>query len=383
MIGWELPPFNSGGLGVASLFLARALAAYVDLTFTLPKKCSVGNPGFPVLFATDDTTTPSPAYISSLVLANGEPAFGIFQEVFAYAHNLLKKLRASSSDIIHAHDWLSFPAAFALKEKWHIPVVCHVHATEIDRTGGNPNPLILQIEKTYLAQADRIAAVSPYTKRIVNEHYHIAPERIAVVPNGIDMEPTPAKLPSYLNSLRKQGTKIILFVGRLTLQKGPDYLLEAFPLVRQRIPSLKLVFVGSGEMLERLIQKAGELGVSDDVIFTSFLRDQELWGMYHTADVLVVPSVSDPFGLVPLEGVKNNVPVILSKTTGAGEMMAHTLRFDFWDINALANYLTGTLKYDELGNELKANASQELYKFDWNESAQKVLRIYDQLAATN
>jgi glycosyltransferase involved in cell wall biosynthesis len=379
MIGWELPPFNSGGLGVACFFLAKSLKHKVDLTFALPHYCNFSHMPFKIIFADEFDSPIYPAYAS-----NNDPTIaltGLFDEVLTYGPRLLSRLRqlGLKFDLIHAHDWLSGVAGLYLKNKIGLPLIVHVHATEIERTGGNPNQDIYNLERQIFEQADIVVTVSHLTREIVHNYYQIPRDKIRVVPNGIDLTTHRGRVPFYLKLLRSHGYKIVLFVGRLVLQKGPDYLLKTLPIVANYIPKVKYVFLGSGEMMPELIAEAERLKVLDKVIFAGFLRDAELEGIYQSADLLVAPSVFDPFGLVPLEGIKNGTPVIISKTTGVGNYLAHVLKVDFWDIQLLSNFIICSLKYPCLRQELKSNASQELTKFNWDNRSNTLLEIYTSL----
>ena len=376
MIGWELPPFNSGGLGVASYYLALHLSKKVNLIFTLPKKLPIKNCPFKILFA-DDKIKITEGYLKY----KGIIVNGFLEEVLTYGIRLLQKIKEEKIkvDIIHAHDWLGGVAGVFLKNSLNKPLIIHVHATEIERTGNNPNPLIYHLEKECFSKSDLIITVSHLTKKIVSEFYGIPPQKIIPLPNGIDLEIPSNKIPQFILELKKQGYKIVLFVGRLVLQKGPDYFIKTLKYVSKFIPKVKYVIAGSGDMFPILIKIAHEDGVLDKIIFAGFLRDEELWGVYKLSDLLVAPSVFDPFGLVPLEAIKLNVPVIISKTTGLGNYLDHCFKVDFWDIKQMTNYIVGVLKYSPLKNELISNSFRELYKFNWEERADKLVEIYSSL----
>ncbi len=376
MIGWELPPFNSGGLGVASYYLASHLSKKVNLIFTLPKKLPIKNCPFKILFADNEIKIIEGYRKYKGILVNG-----FLEEVLTYGIRLLQKIKELNLkiDIIHAHDWLGGVAGIYLKEKLNKPFIIHVHATEIERTGNNPNPIIFKLEKDCFEKADLIITVSELTKNIVTEFYNIPKNKIISLPNGIDFEIPHNKIPQFILELKKQGYKIVLFVGRLVLQKGPDYFVRTLKYVSEFIPKIKYVIVGSGDMLPEIIKIAYYDNVLDKIIFAGFLRDEELWGVYNYSDLLVAPSVFDPFGLVPLEAVKFNLPVIISKTTGVGYYLNHCLKVDFWDVKMMANYIIGVLKYLPLKNELIFNSSKELYKFDWEERANRLVEIYSKL----
>jgi glycosyltransferase involved in cell wall biosynthesis len=376
MIGWELPPFNSGGLGVASYYLALHLSKKVNLIFTLPKKLPIKNCPFKILFADNEIKI-----IEGYLKYKGIIVNGFLEEVLTYGIRLLQKIKEEKIkvDIIHAHDWLGGVAGTFLKDNLNKPLIIHVHATEIERTGNNPNPLIYHLEKECFSKANLIITVSHLTKQIVSEFYGIPPSKIIPLPNGIDLEIPPNKIPQFILELKKHGYKIVLFVGRLVLQKGPDYFIKTLKYVSKFIPKVKYVIAGTGDMFPSLIKIAYEDGVLDKIIFAGFLRDEELWGVYKYSDLLVAPSVFDPFGLVPLEAIKLNVPVIISKTTGLGNYLDHCFKVDFWDIKQMANYIVGTLKYSPLRTELISNSFRELYKFNWEDRANKLVEIYSSL----
>jgi glycogen(starch) synthase len=373
MIGWELPPFNSGGLGVASYYLALHLSKKINLIFTLPKKLPIKNCPFKILFADNEIKI-----IEGYLKYKGIIVNGFLEEVLTYGIRLLQKIKEEKIkvDIIHAHDWLGGVAGTFLKDNLNKPLIIHVHATEIERTGNNPNPLIYHLEKECFSKANLIITVSHLTKQIVSEFYGIPPSKIIPLPNGIDLEIPPNKIPQFILELKKHGYKIVLFVGRLVLQKGPDYFIKTLKYVSKFIPKVKYVIAGTGDMFPYLIKIAYEDGVLDKIIFAGFLRDEELWGVYKYSDLLVAPSVFDPFGLVPLEAIKLNVPVIISKTTGLGNYLDHCFKVDFWDVKQMANYIIGTLKYSPLRSELVSNSFRELYKFDWEDRANKLVEIY-------
>lgn len=373
MIGWELPPFNSGGLGVACFCLAQALTKKVNLYFALPKKVPLQDTPFPVIFA-DEATKILSGY-------NGA-ASDILVEVENYGPRLWQAIKKAKLkfDLIHAHDWLCAKAAIFLKKKLHLSAILHIHATEIERTGGCPNPTIYRIEQETFTQADSLITVSDLTAQIVTDYYKITPQKITAIPNGIDLKQDQVKDPIYFRQLKAKGYKLVLFVGRLVLQKGPDYFLQTLPQVKKFF-KVKYIIVGSGEMFEQLVKTAKELQVLQDLIFTGFLRDKELWSIYQAADLLVAPSVFDPFGLVPLEGIKYKTPVIISKTTGLGSYLTHILKCDFWDTHKLAELIISLLKYPAAYRELSQNSYQELPKFNWGERAERVMKVYDKISS--
>lgn len=377
MIGWELPPFNSGGLGVACFHLAKELNKLIDLTFSLPTYLPINKVPFKLIFANPFLKKNISSYINNFTLINFIDSETL-NLVLTYGQRILPLIE-NKPNIVHGHDWLTAPATFFLKEYFQVPSFIHIHSTEIERTGNNPNPIIFNIEKEYFQKSDYLLPVSDLTKNVLIKIYNIPAEKIIVLPNGFSWQEEPINLRSYLDDLKKEGWKIVLFVGRITLQKGPDYLMKTIPLVTKILPKTKFVFVGHGDMFTELIKMSYELGISQNVIFASFLRDEKLASIYKSADLLVVPSVADPFGLVPLESLNHNVPVIISKTTGVGYYLSHSLKFDFWDIYEMANKIIGLLKYQKLHQTYLYNIKHEAKaKFDWRKTAYNLYQIYQQ-----
>lgn len=371
MLGWELPPFNSGGLGVACFYLAQELSKKIDLTFALPTKLPIKNTPFKVIFA-ENYSKKTYAYLEKHFWFKSD----LLSLVFSYGQRILTVYK-EKPDIVHGHDWFSGPGIYFLKNHFKTPSFLHIHSTEIERTGNNPNPIIFQIEKEYFAKADYLLPVSDLTKEVLIKIYGLSENKIFVMPNGFYWSKENGRLAKYLYSLKKCGWQIVLFVGRLTLQKGPDYLMRAIPLVKKFLPKTKFIFVGSGDMFPQLVKLAYELNLQENVFFTNFLRDEYLWGIYELADLLVVPSVADPFGLVPLEGLNYDVPVIVSKTTGVGLYLNNMMKFDFWDIKELANKIIGLLKYQKMKNLYLINSKTEAKtKFCWSKTAHNLLLLY-------
>jgi glycosyltransferase involved in cell wall biosynthesis len=382
ILGWELPPFNSGGLGVASLFLTLHLKNFIpEITFALPAKLPLQNLPFKIIFASEIITNQNFIPSGYLILEDAPLPTFLKDLISSYGPKLYQMIKNNTPKIIHAHDWFTAPAGVYLKSKLKVPAVIHVHSTEVERTGGNPSHFIYQIEKNHFSKFDRVLAVGPITKDILIHEYKIPEEKVKVVPNGMIWEENEFhRMPKYFERLKDYGFKFVLFVGRIVLQKGPDYLLRAAPLVLQKCPKTKFCFVGSGDMQNYLIHLAHELKVADDLFFVGFLREGELAGMYHIGDVLVVPSVFDPFGLVPLEGILHGLPVITSKTTGVSHFLHHIMTFDFWDIKEMANKIVGLLNYPVLKSEYYKNLSLEAKeKFCWRKSAEAVFNIYKEL----
>lgn len=396
MFGWEFPPFNSGGLGVACQGLVKGLASQgVEITFVLPKENTCQSPFCRFVFADvrymkgvkikkiDAMLSPyvdSKTYCESygeLVKRKGKTIYSpdLVSEVLRYAKAARRIAKEEAFDAIHCHDWLSFPAGLAAKEISGSPLIFHVHATEFDRVGKDSmNRDIYLIEKEGFAKADMIIAVSDYTRRVIMDHYGVNPEKIRVVPNAIDNNEYRQRFDT--RQFRRDGKKIVLFVGRLTFQKGPDYFLRAARRVLDFNPDVFFVFSGSGDMERWLIEESARMGIADKVFFAGFLRGADLSRVYQMADLYVMSSVSDPFGLTSLESLANGTPILVSRTTGASEMLAHCLKVDFWDVDEMTNKILAVVNYPELRDTLQANGSCEVRKFSWDESARKCLGVY-------
>ncbi len=438
MFGWELPPFNSGGLGVACYEMAQSMAKqHADITFVLPKQHKATIPFMKVTSADTDKisdrrqeagssfanklshlkdrlhireidTLLSPylteesyfdlihqnsrlsAFFSKFSFAqflayirSNKYRSDLIGEVYRYGDAAAEVARKSDCDVIHAHDWLSFPAGICAKRVTKKPLVVHVHALEYDRSQANAvDHRICKIEKEGLSCADQVIAVSQYTKDRIVKFYGIKESKIKVVHNGINVDPNHIvkKDDKTLEHLKKHGRKIVLFVGRITYQKGVDYLIKAASKVVEHYPKAIFLIAGSGDMRNQIINQAASLGISDKVYFPGFLREKDLEKIYRSADVYVMPSVSEPFGIVALEAMVNGVPVILSKQSGAVEVVSHALKVDFWDTDELANKIVAVLKYPNLCQTLSSNGYDDAAKCSWDLTAEKCLDIYNNLS---
>ncbi len=394
MFGWEFPPHNSGGLGTACFGLTRALArAHTAITFVLPKRVNAHADWLRMCFADLPAVAPRAVtthlypYITSESYARerrGLPTIyglDLIGEVKRYG--LLAKAIAAAEtfDIIHAHDWLSFPAGLAAKQVSGKPLVVHVHATEFDRTGGTGiNEEVYKIEKEGMSRADAVVAVSQWTKNMIVTHYGIPAEKVTVVHNGIeagDYRPLPDRLVAW----KRAGEKIVLFVGRITLQKGPDYFIRAAKRVLELEPKVYFIIAGSGDMEGQVLREAAALGIADRVIFTGFVRGAELDALYQSADLYVLPSVSEPFGITPLESLMNGTPVIISYQSGVAEVLRHALKVDFWDTEELANQIITVLRHPPLHRTLRQHGVAEVRSVTWTAAAAKCLGVYKSLLA--
>jgi glycosyltransferase involved in cell wall biosynthesis len=284
-------------------------------------------------------------------------------------------------DIVHAHDWLTFRAALRLKELTGCPIVLHVHSVESDRAGGERgNPLVHEIESTSFTLADRIIAVSEHTKKAIVRDYGIPADKIVVVHNSIkieDLVPLDNRNTyEYLVQLKMQDYRVVTNIGRLTVQKGLPNLLRAAKEVIARAPKTIFLIVGSGEQYHELIELAADLGIGRNVIFTGFLRGKQWRDAFAIADLFVMPSVSEPFGLTPLEATGYGTPSLVSKQAGVSEVLRNCLKVDYWDVNEMANQIVAVVQNDSLRRELTANAYRELQHLSWEEPARKVINVY-------
>jgi glycogen synthase len=294
----------------------------------------------------------------------------LFSQVHRYAQLVREVAAEEDFDVIHAHDWMTFPAAMAVADMTRKPLVVHVHSTEKDRSGQNVNDRIYQIERQGMHRANRIIAVSRYTQRICVDNYGINPRKIHVVYNAI--QPF-----SIHHSKEENGDKVVLFLGRITMQKGPEYFLFAAKKIIELVENVKFIMAGNGDMYHRMINLAAELGIGHKVLFTGFLQGDDVARMYRMADLYVMPSVSEPFGIAPLEAISNDVPVMISKQSGVSEVLGHVLKVDFWDIDEMANKMFAVLKYPALQKTLRQNGSAEVKKFNWTDSARSCIDVYN------
>ncbi len=388
MLGWELPPHNSGGLGVACYQLCKTLANKgADIEFVLPYSADHKVDFMQVTAAQPQNVTEviksGIAYDSyKYIHADGtEEWVDIYGQQLMYEHAVGKLVEARSFDVIHAHDWLTFRAAIRAKERLGIPLFVHVHSVERDRAGGQSgNPLVREIEELALTIADKVIAVSDLTKKAIIADYGIPAEKIEVVHNSIDtsdFEPLdPSNAFHYLSKMKENGWHVVSNVGRLTIQKGLTNLLRAAKEVIEHEPQTLFLIVGSGEQYYELITLAADLGIGQNVIMTGFLRGKQWRDAFSVADLFVLPSISEPFGLTPLEAIGYGTPVLLSKQSGVSEIIQNALKVDFWDVDEMANQIVGALRSESLLSELHTNAFREYEKLSWHKSAEKVLKLY-------
>jgi len=425
MLGWEFPPFISGGLGTACYGLTKAMDQLgIKVTFVLPtmveskyathvKLLSPGsaqtslsslepNPLKNVTFRT--IRSPLQPYSTPDVyqqrieesLRQKQKMHGgninttsrfiggidyhgdMYTEVHHYAEVVAELAANEQFDVIHAHDWMTYPAGIAVAAMSGKPLIVHVHSTEFDRSGEHVNQMIYDIERKGMHIADKVIAVSYFTRNIIISRYGVSGEKVEVVYNGVERNGN--------WSLDRTGIskneKIVLFLGRITMQKGPEYFLTAAKKVLEVMDNVKFVMAGSGDLMHRAVEMAAELGIGHKVLFTGFLHGEDVQKIYKMADIYVMPSVSEPFGIAPLEALDNDVPVIISKQSGVSEVLMHALKVDFWDVDEIANKIIAVLKYPPLEVTLRNHGNFEIRKLRWKDSAQKCAKIYEELLVT-
>lgn len=425
MFGWEFPPHIAGGLGTASYGLTRGLARNgVEVVFVVPKAYGDEDQRFArivnaseveALYPSGDHTDElwknvsfieinsnlvpysSPeefASIGSKAVKAGERhrpgdvwkerynfsgKYGtdLMEEVARYAMVAAQVARdmAGDFDVIHAHDWLTYYAGIAAKAVSGKPLVVHMHATEFDRSGENVNRTVYEIEKAGMEAADMVIAVSNLTRNIVINKYGIPAGKVVTVHNAVrfsdaDTEDVPRGL----------SEKIVTFLGRITYQKGPDYFVEAAAKVLKMAPNVRFVMAGSGDMMNHVVRRVAKLGISDRFHFTGFLKGPEVNRMFAMSDVYVMPSVSEPFGISPLEAMKSNVPVIISRQSGVAEVLDYALKVDYWDVDALADAIYALVTYPALAKMFSRKGHEEVTGIKWSNAAAKVKGVYEQVA---
>lgn len=384
MFGWEFPPFHVGGLGVACYGLTRALsAAGVNVLFALPDRLDLRLPFLTFLFA-DPSPPPSTVGGEHRTALDPYATVGWWEaprrdyvasarHYAGFAHTLAA---AAHFDVIHAHDWLCFEAGLEAKRVSGKPLVVHVHATEYDRSGGRgANPHVFAIEKAGMEGADVVVTVSRFTKANIVRHYEIPPEKVRVIHNGVDLTfmGTPAR---DVLRLRESGQPIVLFAGRITLQKGPEYFVRAARRVLEVNSSVRFVVAGTGDMEHQMISEAARLGIADRVLFTGFLSGKDLATVYRSADLFVMPSVSEPFGISALDALAYGTPVLISRQSGVSEVLRHVLKVDFWDLDDIADKILAVLRYPVLHRLLRSQGQAESRRHTWKASAEKCMDLY-------
>jgi glycosyltransferase involved in cell wall biosynthesis len=300
----------------------------------------------------------------------------LFSEVQRYAALATEIARGETFDVVHAHDWMTFPAALAVAGIKGVPLVVHVHSTEFDRSGVHVDQRIYDIERRGMHAAMKVIAVSYLTKNLITHHYGIDPGKVEVVYNAIESSGSTGFDPENYSIHKDE--KIVLFLGRITMQKGPEYFLAAAKRVLDVMDNVKFVMAGSGDMIRRTIEMAASMGIGHKVLFTGFLRGSDVEKVFKMADLYVMPSVSEPFGIAPLEAMSHDVPVIISKQSGVSEVLAHALKVDFWDINEMANKIVAVLRHPPLASTLRQHGNFEVKRLNWTDAAKACVSVYQQ-----
>ena len=407
MFGWEFPPHISGGLGTACLGIAQGLAKNgVQVLFVMPKASGDEDSSVAKIINASDVEMLQNTekieefwkhinfmeigsnlvpYLDPETFArerdhnkfqfSGKYGANLMEEVYRYALVAGTVAKNHDFDVIHAHDWLTYSAGIIAKKISGKPLIVHVHATEYDRGGEfNRNTLVYDIEKRGMEAADRVVTVSNWTRNIVIEKYGIPAEKVITVHNAVDF-----KTDTEDREERGIKDKIVTFLGRITLQKGPEYFVEAAAKVMKRLPNVRFVMAGSGEKMNPLVRRVAQLGLGTRFHFTGFLRGNDVQRMFRYSDVYVMPSVSEPFGISPLEAMRSGVPTIISKQSGVAEVLHHAIKVDYWDINALADAIYGVLAYPTLSNFMQREGYEEVNQLKWETASLKLKKIYESL----
>ncbi len=429
MFGWEFPPHISGGLGTACFGLTQAMARQqVDILFVVPRMKPAPESRHLTLLSASGTRVPhrllhtveetirgiwegrltvrplesllfpyatpetfaeqqsfnltasgsrsvhDSSESSSTLEVQGEYGADLMGEVFRYSQAGAALAASEKFDVIHAHDWMAFPAGLMAREISGKPLILHVHSLEYDRSGSNGNADVVRIEKTALEAADRIIAVSHYTRSLIISEYGIDPSKIDVVHNAVSRAEARKVYRTHNHAV--PGEKLVLFMGRVTFQKGPDYFIEAAGLILNKLPNVRFVMAGSGDMLPRMVQRAAQLRIGSRVHFTGFLKGPIVEQMYARSDLYVMPSVSEPFGIAPLEAMLYDVPVLLSRQSGVTEVLRNALKVDFWDVQEIANQIVSVLQHPRLASEVVRNCREELKTIRWEKAAESVINVY-------
>lgn len=420
MFGWEFPPHISGGLGTACFGLTKGLAKHdVEIIFVVPKAYGDENQEAVRLVNASDINVNMKESLykeywkrieymeigSSIIPYVSPEEFerihsqkeldkisqdsNVFADRFefsgTYGKNLLEEVSryalvasalamSKDFDIIHAHDWLTYPAGIAAKSVSGKPLVVHVHATEFDRSGENVNTQVFDIEKKGMEEADKIIAVSNFTRNIIIEKYGIPEDKVVTVHNAVESAER-----KDVNGSKYVPEKIVTFLGRITFQKGPDYFIEAARLVLERDDNVVFVMAGSGDLMEKMIRRVAQLRIGHKFHFTGFLQGTNVDRMLAMSDVFVMPSVSEPFGIVPLEAMRSNVPVVISKQSGVSEVLKHALKVDFWDVHGMADAIYGVTHYEGLSKMFSKYGKDEVESLKWEHSGLKVKEVYEEI----
>ncbi len=406
MFGWEFPPFFAGGVGMVCYELTKEMVKRgdIDLTYVMPSgPQNVKDSHVKILVANNmisdekvkvkTISSPLGAYMNEeqyqeslkkLIDAGGntksktdntKSLYGknLLQEVHRFAEKAAMIAKEEDFDVIHAHDWTTFPAAIRAKEETGKPFIAHVHITEFDKSGGaGAHSEIYNMEREGMHKADIVIAVSNFVKTNLIKNYGVPAEKIRVVHNGRNEMDPGINYKAEINDTHK----IVLFAGRVTLQKGPEYFVETAAKIVPHFDKVKFVVAGTGDQLSQIINLAAERGISDHFIFHGFYTRDDAEKLFSMANVFVMPSVSEPFGIVPFEAMIKGTPSIISKQSGCSEVINHALKSDFWDTNQMANQIVNILRYPELEEELTIQGLKEIETFTWEKPVEKCMEVY-------
>ncbi|MDR1739868.1 MAG: glycosyltransferase [Bacteroidales bacterium] len=421
MFGWEFPPHITGGLGTASYGLCKGLLKQgMEVIFTVPKLYGDEDNSVAKIVGAEDIEVDfrHPIYkdiwnkLTYLAInanlvpyigldeyyslintgkVNGVESIGdnvfkrkysfsgkyqanLMEEVYRYAMVASTIASEQNFDVIHAHDWLTYKAGIEAKRVSGKPLVIHVHATEYDRSGENVNPVVYAIEREGMLAADKIITVSNLTRQIVIERYGIDANKVVTVHNAV--EPTDIEVKKDLHVEKQISQKIVTFLGRITFQKGPEYFIEAANKVLEKDDNVRFVIAGTGDMYNKMVDRVAQLRIGSRILFTGFLKGLEVDKMFLLSDVYVMPSVSEPFGISPLEAMRSHVPVVISKQSGVSEILNYALKVDFWDVGAMSDAIYALLHYPALSSMFKRYGTQEVENLKWENAARKVVGVY-------
>ena len=330
---------------------------------------------------TDDGTATAvleaPCELYSKVELTGGYGPNLLAEVERYAEVVRALATREEFDVIHAHDWMTFPAGIAAAEASGKPLILHVHASEFDRSGDQPNAGVCAVEQLGLDHADRVICVSEFNADVLRANYRVDDSKLRIVHNAI----TQSEQQERLKVEKTIDDPIVLFLGRITYQKGPDYFLEAAARVLKVMPNVRFVVSGSGDMWPKMVERAAQLGISGNTHFTGFLEGTDVERIFAMADLYVMPSVSEPFGISTLEAMALDVPTIISRQSGVSEVLENALKVDFWDVEDLANKILALLMYPALTDELAVSGRQEVERMSWGERGRSLKQIYTEVGA--
>ena len=413
MFGWEFPPHISGGLGTASYGLTKGFVQQgdVEIKFCIPKPYGDEDNSFLRIVAMNsvpivwkdvnydyvnsrigNVMTPEEYYryreniysdfsymhtneLGCMEFAGGYPD-NLHDEINNYSIIAGVVARTEEFDIIHSHDWLTYPAGIHAKQVSGKKLVIHVHATDFDRSRGNVNPTVYAIEKNGMDNADHIFCVSELTRRTVIEKYHQHPDKVSTLHNAVTplsqdiLDIVPKKIPDE---------KVVTFLGRITMQKGPEYFVEAAAQVLKKTKNIRFCMAGSGDMMNDMIRLVAQRGISDRFHFPGFMRGRQVYECLKASDVYIMPSVSEPFGISPLEAMQCDVPTIISKQSGCAEILDKCIKTDYWDINAMADAIYSICNNDSLYEYLKVEGRKEVDSITWEDVALRLRRMYEKV----